>query len=213
MLNYFVIGLAASVGHCFGMCGPLAVLINRSYYRFFLTNVGRLFTYSLLGALSAGLGSKLNSSTQAIVSIAAGCIAIYTALSFLGKVPPLENLFSRLLPFWNRSMRSVLKIKYQELRWILWGIAWGTLPCGLVITMLTTAASYNSAFKGASILFSFGLGTVPILAITFHLGRKIKPFNKITALAMTILGLQLLLRGLAIWDLIDHMKLGPIMLW
>ena len=43
------------------------------------------------------------------------------------------------------------------------GILWGFLPCGLVYTVLMTAASTGNAVSGALTMFSFGAGTAPAM--------------------------------------------------
>jgi hypothetical protein len=41
------------------------------------------------------------------------------------------------------------------------GVCWGFLPCGLVYTVLMTAASTASVTSGALTMFAFGAGTLP----------------------------------------------------
>jgi sulfite exporter TauE/SafE len=41
------------------------------------------------------------------------------------------------------------------------GVCWGLLPCGLVYTMLLTAASTASPQGGAAVMLAFGAGTLP----------------------------------------------------
>ena len=43
------------------------------------------------------------------------------------------------------------------------GILWGWLPCGLVYSALFLAMSANSISQGALIMWSFGIGTLPVL--------------------------------------------------
>ena len=42
-------------------------------------------------------------------------------------------------------------------------ILWGWLPCGLVYSALFLAMSANSISQGALIMWSFGIGTFPVL--------------------------------------------------
>jgi hypothetical protein len=44
---------------------------------------------------------------------------------------------------------------------ILLGLSWGFLPCGLVYTVLLTAASTGQVLTGAFAMLAFGLGTLP----------------------------------------------------
>ena len=43
------------------------------------------------------------------------------------------------------------------------GVLWGFLPCGLVYTVLMTAASTGAAVNGALTMFAFGAGTAPAM--------------------------------------------------
>ena len=43
------------------------------------------------------------------------------------------------------------------------GLVWGWLPCGLVYSVLIWSISAGSARKGALLMLSFGLGTLPAL--------------------------------------------------
>ena len=61
----FLMGLVGSL-HCIGMCGPLTLLLPPGAYNSFryvagrvLYNSGRVFTYTILGALVGLLGEQL----------------------------------------------------------------------------------------------------------------------------------------------------------
>ena len=49
------------------------------------------------------------------------------------------------------------------------GAIWGWLPCGLVYSTLTWALASSNIIDGASIMFFFGLGTLPAL-LTLSIG-------------------------------------------
>jgi hypothetical protein len=49
------------------------------------------------------------------------------------------------------------------------GAIWGWLPCGLVYSTLTWALASNNIIDGGSIMFFFGLGTLPAL-LTLSIG-------------------------------------------
>jgi sulfite exporter TauE/SafE len=46
---------------------------------------------------------------------------------------------------------------------VLLGLCWGLIPCGLVYTVLMTAASTANALGGAMTMLAFGLGTLPAM--------------------------------------------------
>lgn len=66
---------------------------------------------------------------------------------------------------WRRIMPIAVRIS-QRHDWIGrlgLGLCWGFLPCGLVYTVLMTAASTGSVAGGASAMFAFGVGTLPAM--------------------------------------------------
>jgi sulfite exporter TauE/SafE len=46
---------------------------------------------------------------------------------------------------------------------LLLGLSWGFIPCGLVYTVLMTAASTANPVSGAATMLAFGAGTLPAM--------------------------------------------------
>ena len=46
---------------------------------------------------------------------------------------------------------------------MLLGMCWGLLPCGLVYSILVTAASTGSALEGGFTMLAFAVGTLPAM--------------------------------------------------
>ena len=92
------------------------------------------------------------------------------------------------------------------------------LPCGPVYAMALLAASMQSLWQGGLLMLAFGLGTVPaMLAAGFSLASLGPAMRsrlfRLAALLIALVGLQQILRGLALAGLLDHFHVGPIMLW
>jgi len=74
----------------------------------------------------------------------------------------IENIGSVL---WRRieplakNFRPIRSISHA----LIAGILWGWLPCGLVYSELFLAMSANSISQVALIMWSFGIGTLPVL--------------------------------------------------
>jgi len=173
----FLAGLLGS-GHCFGMCGGIAGSLgalsggsNRSIalpaVQF---NFGRVLGYVFLGALAGGvvgvageimalkpLGKWLRGLTALMV--------LLIGLRFLLGWRGLDLIEKGGAGLWRRIMPLAVRIS-QRHDWLGrfgLGICWGFLPCGLVYTVLVTAASTGSALAGAATMTAFGAGTLPAM--------------------------------------------------
>jgi uncharacterized protein len=184
----FTLGFLGSFGHCVSMCGPLTAAFSLSQrsaqgrsllwqnLRFHgLLNLGRILSYTFVGAGIGGLGSVLVASGQmaGIGSSLRQIMATVTGLLLVGfglvqirpaglpKLPILHPLtmlherLSRVMVDW--SMRSHWYTPF------LLGTAWGLIPCGFLYTAQIKAATAGSAIAGALSLLAFGCGTFPIM--------------------------------------------------
>ena len=83
------------------------------------------------------------------------------------------------------------------------GVINGLLPCGLVYIALTGALVYDTPQKSLIYMVIFGLGTCPVMIGCYlfpqlNLGRKIAFFNKLLPIALFIMGVWILSRGLGL---------------
>lgn len=203
------LGLLGSL-HCVGMCGPIALSLpvqDKSQYARFLAiliyNLGRIITYSALGALFGLLGQGFAIfGLQQILSIVLGVIILLSVLlpgdlfaqfSFTSK---LHQLFSKLKIslgnlFQNRSIKALFYI----------GLLNGLLPCGLIYMAITGALASGSVLSGTLFMALFGLGTVPamfsvawfgnLISVKFRLGiTKAMPY------VVSVMAVLLILRGM-----------------
>lgn len=171
----FLAGLLGS-GHCFGMCGGIAgslgALAGRSSRSMALPalqfNVGRMLGYAVLGALAGGMVGAageilslepLGRWLRALTALMVLLIGLRFLLDWRG-LDVIERggagLWRRIQPFAARASQ-----RHDWIGRLGLGICWGFLPCGLVYTVLMTAASAGSAGGGASTMLGFGLGTLP----------------------------------------------------
>lgn len=178
LVTAFLAGLLGS-GHCFGMCGGIAgslgalsgINAQKSMaWPAVQFNLGRLFGYAILGAAAAGilgaageimalkpLGKWLRGLTALMV--------LLIGLRFLIDWRGLDIIEKGGAGIWKRIMPVAIRIS-QRHDWIGrlgLGLCWGFLPCGLVYTVLMTAASTGHAAGGAITMFVFGAGTLPAM--------------------------------------------------
>lgn len=180
----FVSGLVGS-GHCLGMCGPLVVGIgsNSSRWRVALAGqvfytLGRVFTYSVLGACAGYGGQWLVGAfphlpqVAAVVAVAAGLLLIQQGLVAAG-------LWR--LPWRGSGQTACLAGSFfgpllRQEGWsgaFLAGVFTGLLPCGLLYGMLALATSTHDPLMGAGVMGVFALGGAPALTLAGMSGRLV----------------------------------------
>ncbi|MEZ4862502.1 MAG: sulfite exporter TauE/SafE family protein [Caldilineaceae bacterium] len=174
------------------------------------------------------------STIQGLLALLTALVALYLAIALVGRAPSPELYLSRLTQWWGRVMRQVptpaaglarnrisLNNPISALLTVYsLGLLWGLLPCGLVLAALLAATSSTSPGGGALIMAAFGLGTWPVgLSVglaarwprwTF---RPTPSLRSAAALVILTFGLQMALRGLAAWGVVNHLHLGGFMVW
>lgn len=241
-LTAFLLGFFGSAGHCVGMCSGVTLLLARSGvapgWRLLLAHVGRVTTYALLGAVAGSAGLALGPAAlgtshaahgasapatplqlwQGGLALLAAGVTVYMGLAFNGRLPSPETYLTPLTRRWSQTMRGLKNGRFGLLTPLVAGLLWGLLPCGLVLTGLLTAVVAATPLHGTLLMITFGLGTWPLLlAVTLlsrtQLATPSPRLRTIAALLICLFGLQLALRGLAAWGLINHWHLNHVMVW
>jgi sulfite exporter TauE/SafE len=208
----FIIGLLGS-GHCIVMCGGISTMlttaisqdINHKKYRIvFAYNVGRITSYSVIGALVAltsSMAAKNIGFPIAALKTIAGVFLILLGL-YLGQwlmwLSHVEHLGKNLWRHISPKTKKYIPIKNTRSAFAL-GALWGWLPCGLVYSTLTWALASADMINGALIMFFFGLGTLPAL-LAVSLGTiSVKSllsnplFRKLAAILVILYGIYTIL--------------------
>ena len=182
--SLFLAGLAGSVVHCVGMCGPFVLgqvmagldrgtgaasggygewrrLAGAALLPYHL---GRLTTYTALGALAGG-ATALFASTSAFGWLSGGLLVVAALLMIvqalglaLGGASPLSGVLARLAA--PLSSATGIGARYGL------GVVLGFLPCGLLYGALAAAGGTGSPTDGALAMAAFAAGTVPALVAT-----------------------------------------------
>jgi sulfite exporter TauE/SafE len=200
----FTLGIASSL-HCLGMCGPLVMAVpfphlkNRVLSKS-LYFVGKALAYVFLGAIIGTLGLKaIWGNAQQYVAVFSGIILVlFTLLPFFQvklKVSPIQRKLANVL----HRMQDAPKDRY----FFQLGFLNGLLPCGMVYIALTTALAAGNPIDGSLAMFSFGLGTTPVLwgLTLFKHKMSIRLRGKLKPIQITIsflVGVLLIFRGLGL---------------
>ena len=177
ILTIISIAFLGSFGHCIGMCGGIVVAYSTikispqsskvtQSVAHLLYSLGRVLTYSVLGAMFGYLGGVVTYSNNAngALLIFAGIVMILAGLSLMGKIKFLtiiEHSFSSSSAYKN-AFKSVLNSK-SNLSFFVLGMLNGLLPCGFVYFFAITAASTADPLYGAMVMAIFGLSSVPAM--------------------------------------------------
>lgn len=209
----FVIGLVTSV-HCIAMCGGINLSqcipqpdVN-SPNKFaalrpsFLYNLGRVISYTAVGAIVGALGSVVSFSGafKGIVQLLAGVFMVIMGLNMLGIFPWLRKLTPRMP---RAFARGINKQKAGSNSPLYVGLLNGLMPCGPLQAMQLYALSTASPIKGALSMLLFSLGTVPLM---FGLGALSSVLSKkfthkvmaVGAVLVVVLGMSMFTQG---WSL------------
>jgi sulfite exporter TauE/SafE len=200
LFSAFIIGLIGS-GHCIAMCGGITTMLTsalpdngkydqkipvnnqsapqKKYNKIVLVifyNLGRITTYACIGAIVGFTGSIAAKNIgvpvaglRIISAIFMILLGLYIGqwLMWLNRIEAIgKHLWRYISPIAKNAIPVNTPFKALTL-----GAVWGWLPCGLVYSTLTWALASGDMTTGASIMFCFGLGTLPAL-ITLSLGLQ-----------------------------------------
>ncbi len=213
----FLFGLVASVSTCMAVTGGLLVAVAAKYNEahaeltagqrlkpHIYFNVGRILSYTVLGAAIGALGSALMLSPQttSALTIAASLLMIVLGLQMLRLLPSFgkffpafaKNLGHRVHEFGARNVRGGA---------FLLGVLTFFLPCGFTQALQLYALSKGSAMVGALTMLAFALGTLPALlslsALSSFAGGSIqKYFLRLAGAAVIVLGYYNIQYGLVL---------------
>lgn len=195
----FITGLTTGGLSCFAVQGGLLATSlsqqkkenEKTAVTLFL--VGKLLSYTILGAFLGALGSKIIISpiVQGWMQIIAGIFMLIA----VGRLLDLHPIFRRFVITPPKSFFRLLRTKSGSegvLSASLLGFLTFLIPCGVTQAMMLLAVSSGSAILGSLIMFSFTLGTSPVffaLGIASAQIFKTKSLKYVAALAILILAI------------------------
>jgi sulfite exporter TauE/SafE len=209
LVSAIVLGLMGSF-HCVGMCGPIAIALPLNSTNWFtrvigslLYNLGRAFTYAIMGAVFGVLGEGLQlGGFQRWISVVMGVVMILAVVFptlFKGSKKLDKYLYGYNVRLKKRFGLLFNKASYSSL--LIIGLLNGLLPCGLVYMALAGAIATGGVSSGALFMFVFGLGTLPMLLLLSLIGNVVSgslksTINKMIPYVIVIIGTLFILRGM-----------------
>lgn len=161
----FFTGLLTSV-HCIAMCGGLNLAQSmgggdHSPLRgSLLYNLGRLSSYTLIGGVLGFIGEKaaITLRLRGLIGLGAGILMLLMGVKMVTGIS-LPRRFR--LPGWLAEKLAAFR-KYGPFSI---GLVNGFMPCGPLQSMQLYAIASGSFFNGAASMFSFCMGTIPLVLL------------------------------------------------
>lgn len=194
------LGALVSGWHCALMCGGIAAAIERQgggpgtihaplqskkqlLYLQLIMHLGRLSTYVLLGVFAAWMGVIV--WQQNMVPIQRPLFALTSFILIVmgvrllrqrGNSPILLGrwLGARIAGYWAKYLG---RFAGHSSRWFS-GMLWGLVPCSLVYSVLPLAFLSGDVLTGATLMFAFGLGTLPNLLLISKFSAALTQFGQ-----------------------------------
>ncbi|MCP8897885.1 sulfite exporter TauE/SafE family protein [Gilvimarinus sp. HB14] len=197
-----------SSAHCVGMCGGIMGAlslamgqVSKSRQALILVsyNLGRIASYTLMGALVASVGEQLvEVGAWTFLRLLAALLLLAMALYLVGwwrGLTRLETLGGKLWRHVQPLGKKLMPVRTPGAALLLGGL-WGWLPCGLVYTALGYAMIQSSIGQGAIFMTAFGLGTLPAVLLV---ALATTPAKAVLRSRFLRYGAALLLVIFAIW--------------
>jgi uncharacterized protein len=208
----FILGIITSF-HCIIMCGGINLSQSLPYAKggksknfrsslinSLLYNSGRVVSYTLVGALSGGIGSviMLEGGMLSCFGVFMGIIIILSGLRMLD-VPVWLIKYFRIPNFFDKL---ILKYPISKNEFFV-GLLTVFMPCGPIQAIQLFAISTKSITIGAVSMLVFALGTMPVLlsfgALSSFFTKRIGSFlMKANAALVFLLGISLILGSLGL---------------
>jgi len=169
----FVIGLVASVSTCMAVVGGLTLSISANFAKegdktkpqiYF--HLGRLISFFVLGGVIGALGSvfQLGLMGTFALNVFVALVLLILGINLLDVFPAIKKLQPTIPKFIGKRVHGLKDINHTITPFLV-GIATFFLPCGFTQSMQIYTLTTGSFLTGALIMFSFALGTLPVLAL------------------------------------------------
>jgi uncharacterized protein len=200
----FTLGLVGSL-HCLGMCGPIALSLpvrggsaGRRVSAILLYNLGRVFMYSILGAIAGLLGKMIFvSGYQQILSIGLGILMLVFLFTSMNPKFPIAG---KIYEYVKKGFAQLLTKRTMS-SYLLLGALNGLLPCGMVYMAIAGSIVTGDSLNAAIFMSAFGAGTVPMMLSVSWIGTLLKNkfqlfFRRLFPATVFVMAVLLILRGL-----------------
>lgn len=169
----FLIGVIASLSTCMAVVGGLVLSMSATFAREgdrvrpqILFHAGRIVSFFVLGGVIGAFGSAftLGATGTFILGLLIGVVMLILGVNLLDVFPWAKRLQPSMPKFLATHALGVSELNHS-LTPLLVGVATFFLPCGFTQAMQLYSLTTGSFLSGALTMFSFALGTLPVLAL------------------------------------------------
>lgn len=183
----FFIGVVASLSTCMAVVGGLVLSISSEYSkmgsnksaRLISFHFARLISFFILGGVIGLLGSAFTLSPlmSFVINISLFLVMMVMGINLLDVTTLLNKYQIRMpkIPFVVNAEKSISNNKWAP---IILGAITFFLPCGFTQSMQVYALSTGSFISGAMTMFTFALGTLPVIALISFASVKLSEAMK-----------------------------------
>lgn len=166
------IGVIASLSTCLAVVGGLVLSMSANYAKKgdawkpqSLFHVGRLVSFFVLGGVIGAIGSTfhLNAQGNLVLALIVAAVMVILGINLLDIVHATKRLQISMPKSFSRVVHKISKTSHWVTPSIV-GAATFFLPCGFTQSMQIYTLGTGSFLTGALTMFSFALGTLPVLA-------------------------------------------------
>ncbi|MEK7464732.1 MAG: sulfite exporter TauE/SafE family protein [Patescibacteria group bacterium] len=206
----FIIGLIASVSTCMAVVGGLVLSMSANFAKEgdkvrpqILFHVGRLIAFLVLGGAIGALGSafQLGATGAFILSLVVAIVLLVLGVNLLDVFPWAKRLQPTIPGFIGKRVHGLKNVNHTLTPFLV-GVATFFLPCGFTQSMQIYTLSTGNFWTGALIMFTFALGTLPVLSLLsfsslgIHKSAQSGVFFKTAGLVVIFFGIFNLINAL-----------------
>lgn len=174
LVAFFAFGLLAGASSCAALVGGIVLSMSKQWLLMYserdsvfqklkphlMFDVGRLASYTALGAVLGTIGSQIRISTSfaSLMVIAVSILMIFLGTQMLG----LKKIQFAAPKFISRYIANESNFKGKYMPFVMGALTF-FLPCGFTITAQGIALLAGNPVQSALIMFFFALGTAPML--------------------------------------------------
>ncbi len=169
----FIIGLIASVSTCMAVIGGMVLSLSASFAKEgdkvrpqVMFHIGRFVSFFLFGGAIGVIGTvfQFGQTGMLLLGVIIALALLILGVNLLGVFSWAKKL-QWTMPKWLGHRIHAVKNVNHVLTPLLIGVVTFFLPCGFTQSMQIYTLSTGNFWKGGLTMFSFALGTFPILAL------------------------------------------------